>query len=253
MKYMGSKAKIAGDILPFIHSYILINNITTYIEPFMGGCNMIDKVQCANRLAYDKNRYLVALFKHLQNGGELPEDVSREQYADCRAHYKADDGYYPDWYLAAVGFLASFNGRFFDGGYAGKGVEGDKVRDYYQESKQNILQQIRSLQDVKFDIADYKTLKPKGCLIYADPPYAGTKGYLTITKEFNHKEFWDLMREWSKDNIVLISEESAPDDFDILWEQEVTRTIQAQNKSKATEKLFIHHSLNDTNSDDFDF
>lgn len=53
------------------------------------------------------------------------------------------------------------------------------------------------------------------------------------------------MREWSKNNIVLISEENAPDDFDILWEQEVSRTIRAQEKSKATEKLFIHHSLNE--------
>jgi DNA adenine methylase len=249
---MGSKAKIAGEILPYIHSYIMVNNIDTYIEPFMGGCNMIDKVQCTNRLAYDKNRYLVALFQYLQNGGELPEDVSRAQYADCRAHYNADDGYYPDWYLAAVGFLAGFNGRFYDGCYANPGYDGEAYRDYYQEAKRNILEQMKGLTDVKFATADYKTLHPHNSLIYADPPYAGTKGYLTITKEFNHKEFWDIMREWSKDNIVLISEENAPDDFDILWEAEVSRTIRAIDKSKATEKLFIHHSLNEDNVD-YDF
>ena len=247
MKYMGSKDGIASSILPFIHSYMVINNIDTYIEPFMGGCNMIDKVQASNRYAYDKNRYLVALFKHLQDGGELPEDVSRAQYADCKAHYKADDGYYPDWYLAAVGFLASFNGRFYDGGYANSGWEGNQYRDYYQEAKRNILEQMKFLRDVHFASGDYKDLKPKGALIYMDPPYAGTKGYLTITKEFNHKEFWDIVREWSKDNIVLISEENAPDDFDVLWEQEVSRTIRATDKSKATEKLFIHHSLNEEN------
>ena len=245
MKYMGSKAKIADNILPFIHSYMVINNIDTYIEPFMGGCNMIDKVQATNRYAYDKNKYLVALFQHLQDGGELPEDVSREQYADCRAHYRANDGYYPDWYLAAVGFLAGFNGRFYDGCYANTGWEGDHYRDYYQEAKRNILEQMRFLSDVHFESGNYKELNPSGALIYCDPPYAGTKGYLTITKEFNHKEFWDIMREWSKSNIVLISEENAPDDFDILWEQEVSRTIRAQEKSKATEKLFIHHSLNE--------
>jgi DNA adenine methylase len=244
MKYMGSKSKIASYILPFIHSFILANNADTYIEPFMGGCNMIDKVQCSKRLAYDKNRYLVALFQHLQDGGELPEDVSRTQYVDCRAHYKADDGYYPDWYLAAVGFLAGFNGRFYDGCYANPGYEGDTYRDYYQEAKRNILEQMKGLTDVQFAVADYKTLNPKGCIIYCDPPYSGTKGYLTITKEFNHREFWDIMREWSKDNIVLISEENAPDDFDILWEAEVMRTIRATDKSTATEKLFIHHSIN---------
>jgi len=249
---MGSKSKIADDILPFIHSYIVSEGIDTYIEPFVGGCNIIDKVQCKNRLAYDKNKYLIALFKYLQNGGELPENISKDQYVDCRIHYQAKDKYYPDWYLAAVGFLASYNGRFFDGGYANANISNNNYRNYYDEAKRNILKQMQSLQDVKFEVADYKTLKPKKSLIYADPPYAGTKGYLTITKKFNHPEFWDIIREWSKDNIVLVSEEQAPDDFDIVWEKEVDRTIQAQNKSKATEKLFMHKSYNQL-SYDFDF
>ena len=62
MKYMGSKDKIADNILPFIHSYILMENADTYIEPFVGGANMIDKVICTNRFGYDKNKYLIALF-----------------------------------------------------------------------------------------------------------------------------------------------------------------------------------------------
>lgn len=253
MKYMGSKAKIASNILPFIHNYMMLNNINTYIEPFMGGCNMIDKVQCINRYASDKNKYLVALFQHLQNGGELPEEVTREQYIDCRTHYKAKDNYYPDWYIGAVGFLAGFNGRFFDGGYSGTSGSGDKQRDYYIESKANILEQLKNLSDVQFKVADYKDIDVKGALIYCDPPYAGTKGYLNVTKDFNHKEFWDIMREWSKDNIVLISEESAPDDFDCIWEQEVTRTINAEDKSVSTEKLFIHSSLNNTDESEVEF
>ena len=46
------------------------------------------------------------------------------------------------------------------------------------------------------------------------------------------------MREWSKDNTVLISEETAPEDFECIWEQEVSRSIKAGDKSKSTEKLF---------------
>lgn len=253
MKYMGSKAKIAGDILPFIHSYILTENLSTYIEPFVGGCNVIDKVQCSKRLAYDKNKYLVALFQHLQKNGELPEDISRELYNDCRAHYQAKDKVYPDWMLGAVGFLASYNGRFFDGGYA-KQTEGiSGLRDYYRESKDNILEQTKALLDVEFNTSDYRDLKPVNSLVYCDPPYAGTKGYLTITKDFNHKEFWDIMREWSKNNIVLISEENAPDDFDVLWEQPVIRSINATDKKVSTEKLFIHHSLNKEADLGYDF
>ena len=251
---MGSKAKIASCILPFIHNYMFINNIDTYIEPFVGGANMIDKVQASNKFGYDKNRYLIALFKHLQNGGELPEEVTREQYADCRAHYRLDDKQYEDWYIGAVGFLAGFNGRFYDGSYSGTSFENGRLRDYYQESKANILSQMKYLGDVKFEAKDYRELKPNGALLYLDPPYAGTKGYNTISKQFNHKEFWDIAREWSKNNIVLISEETAPDDFDILWEQEITRCINVTDKKSSTEKLFIHKSLNKSQSDDdYDF
>lgn len=47
------------------------------------------------------------------------------------------------------------------------------------------------------------------------------------------------MREWSKNNIVIVSEQTAPDDFKCIWEQNVNRTINAKNKKKATEKLFV--------------
>ena len=245
MVYMGSKANIADNILSYIHSYILVNNYTTYIEPFVGGANVIDKVNADHKYAYDKNKYLIALFKHLQNCGDLPEDISREQYNDCRAHYQAKDNYYDDWYLAAVGFLAGFSGRFYDGGYA----KNTEDRYYYIERRSNLLEQMKYLNNVEFNVSDYRDLNPKNACIYCDPPYAGTRGYDTITKEFNHKEFWDIMREWSKNNTVLISEQTAPDDFDVIWQQDVKRTISTfetrDEYKQVTEKLFIHKSLND--------
>ena len=48
MKYMGSKSKIASDIVAIINSYIVVYDIDDYIEPFVGGCNVIDKVNCSN-------------------------------------------------------------------------------------------------------------------------------------------------------------------------------------------------------------
>ena len=36
MKYIGSKAKIANDIVPIIQRYIDEHNIKQYIEPFVG-------------------------------------------------------------------------------------------------------------------------------------------------------------------------------------------------------------------------
>ena len=71
MVYMGSKAKITDYIVPVIQSHIAVSGSRTYIEPFCGGCNVIDKIKANNRIAADKNEYLIALFKYLQSGGKL--------------------------------------------------------------------------------------------------------------------------------------------------------------------------------------
>ena len=48
------------------------------------------------------------------------------------------------------------------------------------------------------------------------------------------------MRKLSKDHVVLISEQTAPDDFEVIWEQELTRKLDVnkENNFKVTEKLF---------------
>lgn len=237
MKYMGSKAKIAEFIVPIIQSHIAVSGSKTYIEPFCGGCNVIDKVQAKNRIAADKNEYLIALFKHLQAGGGLPVEITKEEYDKVRDHM-AD---FPPWYVGAVGFLASFNGRFFDGGYAGIRRENGKARNYYQESKKNILRQIHhgGIAGIDFMTRDYRNFKPFGCVVYCDPPYEETKDYVSA-KDFDRPEFWQIMREWSRDNVVLISELQAPEDFITVWKREVDRSMKAKEHFRATEKLFVY-------------
>lgn len=79
IKLMGAKSRIAKDIVPIIQKCIDDNNLKTYIEPFVGGCNVIDKVLCEYKQGTDKNKYLIALFKRLQNNGNfLPK--FRESY-----------------------------------------------------------------------------------------------------------------------------------------------------------------------------
>ena len=46
MKYIGSKAKIAADIVPILQGYINEYGIKQYVEPFVGGFNIIDKIEC---------------------------------------------------------------------------------------------------------------------------------------------------------------------------------------------------------------
>lgn len=121
MIYMGSKSRVAKYIVPIIQQCIDDNNLSVYIEPFAGGMNVVDKIKAPFRIASDKNKYLIALFQHLQNGGELLSEVSKELYSEVRANYKTKD--YEDWYVGNIGFLASYNGRWFDGGYAKPGYE----------------------------------------------------------------------------------------------------------------------------------
>ena len=244
MKYMGSKARIAKHIVPIIQKYIDDNNITTYIEPFVGGANVIDKIKCKQRIGSDKNQYLIALLQRVQAGQHLYEAVDKELYNQARTAFnQGNTSEFEDWQVGNIGFIASFNGRWFDGGYAKPGYEktknGLRFRDYYNEAKNNLLKQAPDLKGIEFMCRDYTEVNPKGCLVYCDPPYQGTKQYANAMT-FDYDVFWDTMRKWSENNIVIISEEHAPDDFSCIWEQEVSRSIKADDKSKSVEKLFIY-------------
>lgn len=240
---MGSKSRIAKYIVPIIQKCIDDNNLETYIEPFAGGCNVIDKIKCKSRYGYDKNKYLIALFKHLQSDGKLLPDVSRELYSEVRANYKNGD--YEDWYVGNIGFLASYNGRWFDGGYAQAGYEktktGQRYRDYYRESKDNIEAQIPYIKNVILDVKDYLDFTPdNNSMIYCDPPYANTKKFANAMN-FDYDKFWKKMREWSENNFVLVSELVAPDDFICIWSKDVQRSMKStDNTMRAVEKLFTY-------------
>lgn len=246
MKYMGSKSRIAKYIVPIIQSYIDENNMTTYFEPFCGGCNVIDKIICNRRIAFDYNKYLIALLKRVQSNEPLLDNVSKELYDSVRNSLKDDYNFYPDWMIGNVGFLASYNGRWFDGGYAKACYEntknGQRYRDYYREAKDNLLKQSPQLTDIIFKCVDYSLVHPKNSVIYCDPPYQNTTQYANAI-HFDYEKFWNIMREWSKNNIVIISELNAPDDFECIWEREVSRSINANDKSRAVEKLFIHKKV----------
>lgn len=240
---MGSKSRIAKEIVPIIQEYINNNVTDKYYEPFVGGANVIDKIQSDNKFASDLNPYLIALLTHVQSGGKIYDVVSKELYDKARnAFNSGDTSEFEDWQIGNIGFVASYNGRWFDGGYAKPGYEktknGLRYRDYYKEASTNLLEQAPNLTGIKFKTCDYRDANPKGFVIYCDPPYAGTKQYANARK-FDYEEFWDRMREWSKDNVVIVSEQNAPTDWTSIWEHSVNRSIKAIDKRTATEKLFV--------------
>lgn len=247
---MGSKNRIAKDIVPIIQKCIDDNNITEYYEPFCGGCNIIDKIKCKSKYASDTNKYLMLMLAHFfsgENWNELPNAISREHYSEVRECYNTNSNKFPDWYIGAIGFLASYNGRFFDGGYAGVvHTKADTIRDYYSEAKRNFQNQMDAFIDknnTNFSYHDYQGLTKykniNNSMIYCDIPYQGVKQYNT-SKNFDYERFWDWVRKCSIDSYVLISELNAPDDFKCVWEQEVTRTVDNAKRVSSTEKLFTY-------------
>lgn len=241
MKYMGSKNRIAKEIIPIMTE--VMNEDDYFVDVFCGGCNLIDKIK-GRRIANDKNKYLVAMFKGLQEGRARPYTIDKSLYSMARDLYRGRDVNHltdtklDDFLIGWIGFMASYNGRFFDGGYSGHSVGKDK-RDYIGEQIRNTESQIDSIKDVIFTNLDYKDInfKHKSCVIYCDPPYDGTKQYDT-SKDFDHSHFWSWCRSLALDgHKVFVSEYNAPEDFEVVWQKEIINNL-SLDKHKSTEKLF---------------
>lgn len=240
MVYMGSKAKYAEHIVPILQKAIEDSQANTYIECFVGGANIIDKIKCENRYGYDRSDTLIALLRTAAEDFEsVMKEGNRELWDKGKAYVK--DGIMPsDMTLVEIGaieFFASFCNGGFPRGYA----KNTETRDYYNEAYRNMKTQAPNLKGIEFKCQNYWDLdeNTSGAVIYLDPPYAGTKiyGYANQPK-MDYTHFWDWVRKISKNNIVYISEQAAPDDFEVVWEQQVTRTTNKENNFKAVEKLF---------------
>ncbi len=240
MKYMGSKARIAKDIIPIMTANREKGQY--FVSLFAGGMNLIDKVD-GKRIANDSNPYLIAMWQELtSNTDSMIKTIDKSDYDMARMNYNNNKKYNhllcPPIVMAHigwVGFMASYNGRFFDGGYSGN----YKKRDYISEQIRNTLKQLPALKDVKLECKDYKDLDiPPKSIIYGDKPYSGTKQY-NNSKDFNHEEFWEWCRIMADNgHQVFVSEYNAPRDFKCIWSKEVTTTINHSCTKRPIEKLF---------------
>jgi DNA adenine methylase len=235
---MGSKARVSKEVSKIINKTIQELKTNIYIEPFVGGANMIEHIECEIKYGYDTNNYLIEFFKALQQKWNPLDniDMTKELYNDIKDN---KDKYQP-CIVALAGFCATYNAKWF-GGYAG--IVKTKIgteRNYYNEAVRNVLKQINKLKDVKFETKNYNDLDMHNAVIYCDPPYEGTTKY---KDDFNHQEYWEWVRERSKDNMVFCSEYNAPDDFICIWSKELTTTLDKSSRKKDIERLFIHSSI----------
>jgi len=230
MKYMGSKRRIAKYILPIMLKDRKPNQY--WVEPFVGGANMIDKVT-GKRIGADINKYLIeALIAIRDCVCDIPKnnkEFTEQNYNELR---KSDEYLYKGY----AGFAFSYSGKWL-GGWC---RDGKLKRDYVNESYKNALNQTDKIQGLKLVNIDYNNLPiPVNSIIYCDPPYENTTKY---KDNFNHKLFWQWCRKKTKEgHQVFISEYNAPEDFECIWQKEINSSLTKETGSKkGVEKLFTY-------------
>lgn len=233
MRYLGGKCRIAKPISELILQKK--ESAKTFVSLFCGGCAIEAKLapHFESVICNDLHPYLIAMYQALQNGYDLPENISEEQYRYIREHKDEDKAL-----TGFVGFACSFGSRWF----ATYARDHSGKRNFCKESRNAIMRDFENLKTAKFTCADYRSVDiPDGSIVYADPPYACVAGY--SIGEFDSSEFWEYMRKISEKNTVFISELQAPDDFVCIWQKEILRTLNGNSKRpKSIEKLFVHKS-----------
>src|SRR6056297_538098 len=105
MKYMGSKNRIAKHILP-----IMLKHRTpemTWVEPFVGGANMIDKVE-GKRIGADLNEYLIKALRLIRDEPTaIPDLITEDDYQKAKSEMVVDG------MTGFIGFAMSFGGKWF--------------------------------------------------------------------------------------------------------------------------------------------
>lgn len=225
MVYMGSKARIIKHFLPLLE--LQLPNAKGYVEPFVGGANVIQHVVHPNRFGLDNNKYLIALLKYAQVlSNPLPATITEEEYNQVRDNKDT----YPDWYVGLVGFCATFGGKWFNGYARTQG------RDIPRERINNLNRQRICLQGIEFAVKDFTEITDlDGFVIYCDPPYKGTTKY---KDSFDHELFWKTAEKWAKSNTVFVSEYNAPLHWSCVWEYPVTTMLNKKNYKTDVERLF---------------
>ena len=235
MRYFGGKVRIGKDLSLFLNNQLKENQ--PFVDLFCGSCNIISRIDSNRlRIANDKHYYLIEMWRALQNGWEMPNEITEEEY-----QYIKNNKNEKPYLTGFVGFGCSYSGKWF-GGYC----RDNTGRNYCLNAKNSNLKLLSSFLDVKFYNKDYKDVNiPIGSLIYCDIPYKNTTQYCkNEVGKFDHDEFYQWVRENSDKYEIYISEykENIPNDFEIVWEKTSRKDIRNRNNELVkTQEVLIKY------------
>lgn len=217
MRYLGGKARLAKHIVQFLES--VRKGDQCYVEPFLGGCNILP-LMSGERIGGEAKEDLILFYKALRDGWKPPTEVSEALYKELKTAP-------PSPLRGFVGIACSFAGIWF-GTYARSADN----RNYALNGYNTAMKTAPKLAGTTLITSDYRYLKiPVGSLVYCDPPYANTTKY---TEAFDHDEFWLWADQLSNTCDVYVSEYTAPEGWEVVWEKE--RNLEIRRNKKASEK-----------------
>ena len=234
MKYMGSKRRLASQILKTFQKYA--PGRTVLFEPFCGGANLTIAALKANYLCNpsDCDPYLIAYLRALAMGWEPPRSISEQDYRSIRDTPEN----YPRELVGYVGFALSYGGKWFGGWRRDKQGKRNYCEESWQAAKKEqaiLLGQIFHCQS--YDAVKIPAAQQPTSLIYADPPYAGTTAYRA---KFNSGAFW----EWAamQPVPVFVSEYTAPPGWRPVFQTVLSSSLTSDTGALiAVEKIFLHN------------
>lgn len=241
MVYVGSKREIASKIVRLITLNLKPGG--TYIEPFCGGCNVAKNLP---PLTYkvklsDYNKCLISLLQKCQSGYIPPiEPPTKEEYERIRKLKNEEPALAGEY-----GFLLGFRGAFYCG-YCYKDPE--TGYNYYQAKRTALLDTISKIKEFEISFSNYRDLvlpdDKENTLIYCDIPYKKDRNRMDIyggnSSMFSHYEYWNWVREKSKQgHRIITSENTAPEDFISIYDIPHIHQVRGSERHQVTESIFV--------------
>lgn len=100
------------------------------------------------------------------------------------------------------------------------------------------LERLQSLESkIKPSALDYRSVDlSRPGVVYCDIPYYGMKNY---QNNFNHADFWAWAEDVSKTRPVFVSEKTAPDNWQPIWQKKIKNLMDDKKQQDRIEKLFV--------------
>ena len=257
MPYVGSKNKIAADIVDFLPS------ATRFYDLFAGGCAITHAALLSGKyqfvIANDKRGDVIQLFVDCASGKRpTAEDwraITREEffsssdplvktvwsYGNDRATYLWGAGAMEDTKLAAVRMLTAptIAERYRNYGVFTEMVTRNPDNKSLRLQSLESLQRLQRLQRFCGDYQDVEILPDS--VVYCDPPYRTCMDANAVDRFYDGFDF-DRFDKWLRDVPfpVYVSEYEMPEDFVCVWQKKKVCTLTNTNRLKTMEKMFVH-------------